>query len=119
MTKTKFNEIKKFAEREQYSAKRHRLYSCNATMFEFEYNGIPYTALRSYQTIVAIAEHSVNGGIWIDDYYSATTCQHISKFKNYLRETNYCEYPVHKMYKHSGMNKRTYENHVANDWSTC
>lgn len=47
-----------------------------------------YVFLKSYNTIVA-QYNTFSRHLKIYDYYSATTCQHVSKFQRFLRENGY------------------------------
>lgn len=65
-----------------------RLYRCNAMICGLSYsptlNDTP-TALVSYNTCVAVyLPH--NSRLYVFDYYSPTTCQHVCKFERWLRE---------------------------------
>ena len=59
-----------------------QLYTCKAWIF------IPCNSdsimLQSYMTIVAAYQFST-GILWVFDFYSRTTAQHIAKFRNWLR----------------------------------
>ena len=64
-----------------------RLYYCQARIVyceyspEFDCNPI---LLQSYNTYVAMYLPETDR-LFVFDYYSSTTCQHIAKFKNYFR----------------------------------
>ena len=47
-----------------------------------------YMFLKSYDTIVA-QYNTFNRNLKVYDYYSATTCQHVSKFERFLNENGY------------------------------
>ena len=67
--------------------KRCRLYSCNAEIWEFE--GI--LVLVSYGTPIAVYmdEWSLYDCLRVVYGYTATSSQHISKFKKWLAENNH------------------------------
>lgn len=61
----------------------HRLRNCTAWVEEVadSETGEVYYRLRSYNTIVACLLDTLKGRtVFVFDYWSATTCQHISKF---------------------------------------
>ena len=62
----------------------YKLYSCTAEVIECEH-GI---ALRSYNTIVSWYDFNECELVHFD-YYSNTTCQHMSKFLRWLKSEGY------------------------------
>lgn len=77
-----------------YSAKQ-RLRSCTAYKYYFKREGTPYeiVVLQSYSTVVAMAYIDNEGkSINVFDFlrivygYTATSAQHIAKFRNEMRE---------------------------------
>ena len=61
---------------------RNQLYSCKAWILHPDFSD--FLILQSYSTIVAAYQFST-GILWVFGYYSATTAQHIAKFRNYIR----------------------------------
>ena len=56
-----------------------QLNHCSAWYFDIAKNGKGYTVLQSYYTVVALFSHHT-GTLYVFNYYSRTTAQHISKF---------------------------------------
>ena len=90
--------VSKYAEKkinaEDYSAKQ-RLRSCTAYKYYFKTEGTPYeiVVLQSYSTVVAMAYiDKEDKRITVHDFlrivygYAATSAQHITKFRNEMRE---------------------------------
>lgn len=61
---------------------RSQLYSCKAWILHPDFSD--FLILQSYSTIVAAYQFST-GILWVFDYYSHTTAQHVSKFRNWIR----------------------------------
>ena len=61
---------------------RSQLYSCKAWILHPDFSD--FLILKSYSTIVAAYQFS-NGILWVFDFYSHTTAQHVAKFRNYIR----------------------------------
>lgn len=59
-----------------------QLYTCKAWVFMPDNSD--FIILRSYSTIVAAFQRTT-GILWVFDFYSHTTAQHIAKFRNWLR----------------------------------
>lgn len=62
-------------------SKKNRVNHCQAWSDEWTINNNHVTILRSYNTNVGIYIHSI-GTLYVFDYYSRTTIQHIYKFAN-------------------------------------
>lgn len=62
--------------------KRIRLYHCTAWCISSNYS--KWILLQSYKTIVA-AYDKISDILYVFDYYSHTTCQHVVKFRNWLK----------------------------------
>ena len=58
-----------------------RLYYCKAWIIHPDFSD--FIILQSYSTIVAAYQYSTNI-LWVFGYYSATTAQHVAKFRNWL-----------------------------------
>ena len=61
---------------------RERLNSCEALILHPDFSD--FLILQSYSTIVAAFQYST-GILWVFDFYSNTTSQHIAKFRNWIR----------------------------------
>lgn len=61
---------------------RSQLYSCKAWILHPDFSD--FLILQSYSTIVAAYQCST-GILWVFDFYSHTTAQHIAKFRNWIR----------------------------------
>lgn len=59
-----------------------QLYTCKAWVYMPDNSD--FLILQSYSTIVAAYQLST-GILWVFGYYSATTAQHIAKFRNWIR----------------------------------
>lgn len=60
---------------------RRQLYSCKAWIIYPDFSD--FLILQSYSTIVAAYQIST-GILWVFDFYSNTTAQHIAKFRTWL-----------------------------------
>lgn len=80
--------IKVFGELDNYHYSTwSRLNKCQAYYQDIMYNGVHIEVLKSYSTIVAFCMIEC-GSVYIRDFYSNTTVQHVSKFTN-LMHTKY------------------------------
>ena len=61
--------------------KRHQLYSCKAWTLQSKYS--KWILLQSYNTIVAAYDKNTET-LFVFGYYSATTSQHVAKFRKWL-----------------------------------
>lgn len=61
---------------------KERLYYCKAWIIKPDFSD--FLILQSYSSIVAAYEYSTNI-LWVFDFYSNTTAQHVAKFLNWLR----------------------------------
>lgn len=61
---------------------KSRLYYCTAWIIKPDFSD--FLILQSYSTIVAAYQFSTNI-LWVFDFYSNTTSQHIAKFRNWIR----------------------------------
>ena len=61
---------------------KERLYSCKAWILHPDFSD--FLILQSYSTVVAAFQFST-GILWVFDFYSHTTVQHVSKFRNWIR----------------------------------
>ena len=60
---------------------KSRLYYCTAWIIKPDFSD--FLILQSYSTIVAAYQFST-GILWVFGYYSATTAQHVAKFRNWI-----------------------------------
>ena len=76
--------------------------------------------LKSYSTIVAAFQRST-GILWVFDYYSNTTSQHIAKFRNWIRyayQTGW-NYPITvRLYNDSRTGKRAARKNIEDDFAS-
>lgn len=95
-----------------------QLYSCKAWIFMPDNSD--FIILQSYSTIVAAFQRST-GILWVFDYYSNTTSQHIAKFRNWIRyefQTGW-SYPVTVMlYNDSRTGKRAARKNLEDDFAS-
>lgn len=95
-----------------------QLYSCKAWIFMPDNSD--FIILQSYSTIVAAFQRST-GILWIFDYYSSTTAQHIAKFRNWIRyefQTGW-SYPVTvRLYNDSRTGKRAARKNLEDDFAS-
>lgn len=59
-----------------------RLYHCTAWRISSNYS--KWILLQSYKTIAAAYDKTTDI-LYVFDYYSRTTCQHVAKFQNWIR----------------------------------
>lgn len=59
-----------------------KLYTCKAIIVHVDDSD--WLVLRSYATVVAAFQFST-GILWVFNFYSNTTAQHIAKFQNWIR----------------------------------
>ena len=98
--------------------KIERLYNCKAWIIDPDNSD--YLLLQSYSTIVAAFQHST-GILWVFGYYSATTAQHVAKFRNWIRykyNTGW-NYPVTvRLYNDSKTSKRAAHKNLDDDFAS-
>ena len=97
---------------------KSRLYYCKAWIMYPDFSD--FLILQSYSTIVAAFQVST-GILWVFDYYSATTAQHIAKFRTWL----YYEFKTgrslpHKinLYNDSRTGKRAARKNLDDDFAS-
>ena len=97
---------------------RSQLYSCKAWILHPDFSD--FLILQSYSTIVAVYQFST-GILWVFDYYSATTAQHVAKFSNWIRyeyNTGW-NYPrVVRLYNDSKTGKRAARKNIEDDFAS-
>lgn len=98
--------------------KLKRLYNCKAWICETD--SFDFTVLQSYSSIVAAYQRST-GILWVFGYYSATTSQHIAKFRNWIRYEYQAgwNYPrTVKLYNDSRTGKRAARKNLEDDFAS-
>ena len=95
-----------------------QLYNCKAWIFIPDNSD--FIILQSYSTIVAAFQRTT-GIVWVFDYYSNTTSQHIAKFRNWIRyayQTGW-NYPVTvRLYNDSKTSKRAASKNIEDDFAS-
>lgn len=97
---------------------RSQLYSCKAWILHPDFSD--FLILQSYSTIVAAYQFST-GILWVFDYYSRTTAQHIAKFSNLIRYKYNTgrNYPVTvRLYNDSRTGKRAARKNLEDDFAS-
>ena len=95
-----------------------QLYSCNAWIFDI--SNSEFVLLQRYDTIVAAYQRST-GILWVFDFYSYTTVQHIVKFCTWIRYTYKTgrSYPrIVKLYNDSKTGKRAARKNLDDDFAS-
>lgn len=98
--------------------KLKRLYNCKAWILETD--SFDFTVLQSYSSIVAAYQRST-GILWVFDFYSNTTAQHIAKFRNWIRYEYQAgrNYPRSvKLYNDSRTGKRAARKNLDDDFAS-
>ena len=97
---------------------RSQLYNCKAWILHPDFSD--FLILQSYSTIVAAYQFST-GILWVFDFYSNTTSQHIAKFRNWIRykyNTGW-NYPVTvRLYNDSRTSKRAARKNLDDDFAS-
>lgn len=95
-----------------------QLYNCKAWIFMLDNSD--FIILQSYSTIVAAFQRTTSI-LWVFDYYSNTTSQHIAKFQNWIRYdflTGW-NYPIIvRLYNDSKTGKRAARKNLDEDFSS-
>lgn len=95
-----------------------QLYNCKAWIFMPDNSD--FIILQSYSTIVAAFQRTT-GILWVFDYYSNTTSQHIAKFRNWIRYVFQIgwNYPIIvRLYNDSKTGKRAARKNLDDDFSS-
>lgn len=95
-----------------------RLYYCKAWINHPDFSD--FIILRSYSTIVAAYQFSTNI-LWVFGFYSNTTAQHVSKFRNWIRYEYRTEwdYPkIVRLYNNSRTGKRAALKNLDDDFAS-
>ena len=95
-----------------------QLYCCKAWIFMPDNSD--FLILQSYSTIVAAFQRTT-GILWVFDFYSNTTAQHVAKFRNWLRyefRTGW-NYPKKvNLYNDSRTSKRAAQKNLNDDFAS-
>ena len=95
-----------------------QLYYCKAWVYMPDNSD--FIILRSYSTIVA-AYQRTTGILWVFDYYSATTAQHVAKFCKWLQNeyNTGWNYPRKvNLYNNSRTGKRAARKNLDDDFAS-
>ena len=97
---------------------RKQLYSCKAWIIKPDFSD--FLILRSYLSIVAAYQYST-GILWVLGYYSATTVQHVAKFRNWIRykyNTGWAYPKIVRLYNDSKTGKRAARKNLDDDFAS-
>lgn len=95
-----------------------QLYSCTAWIIKPDFSD--FLILQSYSTIVAAYQFSTSI-LWVFGYYSATTAQHVAKFRNWVRYkyNTGLNYPkTVRLYNDSKTGKRAARKNLDDDFAS-
>lgn len=93
-----------------------RLYHCTAWRISSNYSR--WILLQSYKTIVA-AYDKIADILYVFGYYSATTAQHVAKFRNWIRyEFNPVSVKRINLYNDSRTGKRAARKNLDDDFAS-
>lgn len=95
-----------------------KLYYCKAWVYMPDNSD--FIILRSYSTIVAAFQRS-SGILWVFDFYSHTTAQHVAKFRNWLRyeyQTGWNYPKIVRLYNDSRTCKRAARKNLDDDFAS-
>ena len=97
---------------------RSQLYSCKAWILHPDFSD--FLILQSYSTIVAAYQYSTSI-LWVFDFYSHTTSQHIAKFRNWVcyKYNTGWNYPkTVRLYNDSRTGKRAARKNLDDDFAS-
>ena len=97
---------------------KSRLYYCTAWIIKPDFSD--FLILQSYSTIVAAYQFSTDI-LWVFDYYSATTAQHVAKFCKWLQNeyNTGWNYPRKvNLYNNSRTGKRAARKNLDDDFAS-
>lgn len=99
---------------------KSRLYYCKADIIHPDFSD--FLILQSYSTIVAAFQLST-GILWVFDYYSRTTAQHVAKFSNwiwirYKTKTGWNYPKIVRLYNDSKTGKRAARKNLDDDFAS-
>ena len=96
---------------------KSQLYTCKAWIIKPDFSD--FLILQSYSTIVAAYQFSTSV-LWVFGYYSATTVQHVAKFRNWIRYkyNTAWDYPkTVRLYNDSKTGKRAARKNLDDDFA--
>ena len=97
---------------------KSRLYYCTAWIIKPDFSD--FLILQSYSTIVAAYQFSTRI-LWVFDFYSHTTAQHVAKFRKWLRyefNTGWNYPKVVRLYNDSKTGKRAARKNLDDDFAS-
>ena len=97
---------------------KKRLYYCRAQIIYPVFSD--FIILQSYSTIVA-AYQRTTGILWVFDFYSNTTAQHVAKFRNWIRykyNTGWAYPKIVRLYNDSKTGKRAARKNLDDDFAS-
>ena len=116
MTRTDIIESATFMLDNYSDVKTIRLYYCKAWITQSKYSR--WILLQRYKTIVAAYDKNTEI-LYVFDYYSATTSQHIAKFQKWLlREMNPRPVKRVNLYNDSRTGKRAAQKNIDDDFAS-
>lgn len=95
-----------------------QLYNCKAWVYMPDNSD--FIILRSYSTVVAAFQRTT-GILWVFDFYSNTTAQHIAKFRNWIRyefQTGWNWPKIVRLYNDSKTGKRAARKNLDDDFAS-
>ena len=95
-----------------------QLYTCKAWVYMPDNSD--FIILRSYSTIVAAFQRTT-GILWVFNYYSTTTAQHVAKFRNWIRHETKTGWNYPKtvnLYNDSKTGKRAAQKNLDDDFAS-
>ena len=94
----------------------HRLYTCKAWTIQSKFS--KWVLLQSYFKTAA-AYDKISDTIYVFDYWSRTTCQHVAKFQNWLKH-EFCPVSVKRinLYNDSRTGKRVALKNIEDDFAS-
>lgn len=101
-----------------YPVSFKRLYNCKAIIVHVEYT--EWLVLKSYEKVVAAFQVST-GILWVFDFYSHTTAQHVAKFCKWLQNEYDIGWNYHrtvKLYNDSKTGKRAARKNLDDDFAS-
>ena len=101
-----------------YPASFKRLYNCKAIIVHVEYS--EFLVLKSCEKVVAAFQVST-GILWVFDFYSHTTAQHVAKFCKWLQneyDTGWNYQRTVKLYNDSKTGKRDAHKNLDDDFAS-
>ena len=101
-----------------YPARFKRLYTCKAIIIHVEYSA--WLVLRRCEKVVAAFQVST-GILWVFDFYSHSTAQHVAKFCKWLLNdynTDWNYQRTVKLYNDSKTGKRAARKNLDDDFAS-